>query len=305
MPKPCKISSPRSVVVYITKPASLCCCIFLTLWTCKYRPVPLNSTWKHANCTRRTMALESAHYLDTPLLEVGIQFPNTFPCVDCSLPAEWTSPLTCQWSAEKATSAIDKQMILLAGLMYKWLGTFLDGDCNTPVATKDLLQERSRLREGIEAFDPVSKTSCCEIEAMYECCRWASLVLLKVEKLSTPIYMAARYVRIQPRLTRRLRMTNLSNLWGNYRGLLFWVAAVCGFATAGQCFPLLCTTLLARMAQEIAMLECCPEVGIKALKRLKFFESMCCDPGPAAHESQDLDFRSFLSEYCEKNSETK
>ena len=54
------------------------------------------------------------------------------------------------------------------------------------------------------------------------------------------------------------------------------------------------------------MLDCCPEVGIKALKKLKFFESMCCDPGPIAHESEGLDFRAYLSAFCEKSlSETK
>ncbi|KAE9376531.1 hypothetical protein N431DRAFT_554920 [Stipitochalara longipes BDJ] len=247
-----------------------------------------------------TMALEAANYLDTPLIGVGILFPTTFPCIDCSIPTKWTSPLTCQWLAGDSSKPIEEKMLKLAGTTHKWLATFLGGDSQILVPTKDVLEERSSLREAMEAFEPVGKISNCESEAMYECCRWASLVLLKVEKLRIPIYAAAKHARIHPRLTRRLRMTDLSNLWGKWRGLLFWVAAVCDFCTAGQCFPLLCTTLLARMAQEISLLDCSHEVGIKALKRLKVFESICCEPAPA-HEPTNLDFRSYLSAYCETN----
>jgi hypothetical protein len=185
-------------------------------------------------------------------------------------------------------------MLRLARLTHRWLATFLDGDSQIQVPTEELLEERRRLRQEIDAFLPVARTSNSEMEAMYECCRWASFVLLTVEKFSVPIYIAAKQVRIHPRLIRRLRMTDLSNLWGPRRGLLFWVAAVCDFATAGQCFPLLCTALLARLAQEIAMLDCCSEVAIKPLKRLKYFESLCCHPEPA-NESTNLDHRPRIS----------
>jgi hypothetical protein len=124
----------------------------------------------------------------------------------------------------------------------------------------------------------MARESTIEAEAMYECCRWGSLVLLAMEQLSVPIHVAAKHVRIQPRLVRRLRMTDLSNLWGVRRGLLFWVVTICHFATAKQCFPLLCTALLARFSQEIAMRECCAEIGIKPLRRLKQLESLCCHP---------------------------
>ncbi|KAJ9637085.1 hypothetical protein H2204_005009 [Knufia peltigerae] len=59
-------------------------------------------------------------------------------------------------------------------------------------------------------------------------------------------------------------------------GLLFWVAAICQFSTVGQCFPLLCTTLFARFAQELAMSEDCAQIAVKPLKGLKQFEGLCC-----------------------------
>ena len=141
-------------------------------------------------------------------------------------------------------------------------------------------EERLNLRERIECFLPIPGTSNLEAEAMYESCRWASLMLLEVEKLSVPIYVAAKHVQIRPRLIKRLRMTDLSNLWGIRKGLLFWVAAICHFATAGQCFPLLTTTVFARFAPQMAMLDCCSDVAIKPLRRLKQFESLCCRGQP-------------------------
>ena len=167
-------------------------------------------------------------------------------------------------------------MLLLARLMHRWLVTFLDVECHQVLPTETLLDERAMLRQQVERFEPVSATSHSESDAMYESCRWASLVLLAVEEKGIPIQLAAKHhVRIRPRLVRRLRMTNLTDLWGPHRGLLFWVTAVCYFATAGQCFPLICTTLFARFTQEFAMSPYCFEIAIKPLKRLKTFENLC------------------------------
>lgn len=167
-------------------------------------------------------------------------------------------------------------MLLLAGLMHRWLATFVEGDIDKLIPTITLLEDRASLRRRIECFTPAVRSSDAEKEAMYESCRWASMVLLAVEKLSIPIHVAAKHVQIRPTVTRRLRMTELSNLWGIRRGLLFWVTAVAYHATAGQCFPLLSTTLIARFAQEMAMLECCSEIAIKPLRKLKDFEGLCC-----------------------------
>ena len=169
-------------------------------------------------------------------------------------------------------------MLQLAGRTHQWFATFYSGDSYAQLSTEILLETRARLRQKVEGFTPVAETSNHEAEAMYECCRWASLVMLAVEKLCVPIHTAARQVRIQPRLTRRLRMTDLSNLWGKHKGLLFWVTSVCHFATTGQCFPLLATTIFARFSQELAMSDHCLEIAIKPLRKLKHFESLCCQP---------------------------
>ncbi len=171
---------------------------------------------------------------------------------------------------------------LLVGLMHKWLATFLDGESHGLVPTINLLERRDILCRKIESFAPVASTSTIEAEAMYESCRWASLILLTVDKLGVPIHIAAKHIRIQPRLTKRLRMTDLSNLWGIRKGLLFWIAAICHCATVGQCFPLLTATLFAQFSQEIAMSEYCSEIAINPLKRLKQFESLCCGPAPTS-----------------------
>jgi hypothetical protein len=151
---------------------------------------------------------------------------------------------------------------------------------------RKLLEERASLRQRIDGFLPLARKSYGEAEARYEYCRWASLILLKVGKLTIPIHVAARHVLISPRHTQCLRMTDMSQLWGIHKGLLFWVTAVCHFATVGQCYPLLCTAFLARFTQEFAMSDYCSEIAIKPLRRLKQFETLCCNPEFQA-EAQD------------------
>jgi hypothetical protein len=227
------------------------------------------------------MAIEVANHLNAPVPDVGDLFPATNPCENCSIPVYWTSPLTCQWFDKTSGTYVEAQMMLLAELAHRWLATFFDRHIRGLVLNKDLLEERANLRQQMERIMPMARTTNTESEAMYECCRWASLMLLAVEKLSIPIHVAAKHVRIQPRLIRCLRMTDLANLWGIHKGLLFWVASICHFATDGVCFPLLSTTLFARFVHEIAMSDLPSEIAIKPLKRLKQFESLCCRPKPA------------------------
>jgi hypothetical protein len=222
------------------------------------------------------MAIDSAIYSNNTSADIGNLFPDTMSGGYRSIPVQWNSPLTFQWLGQTSVKHIESEMLLLAGFMHRWLATFLDGDNCELVPTKEILEDRASIRQMIENFVPGARPSAIEAEAMYDCCRWASLILLKVENLNIPIHVAARHVRIKPRLVRLLRMTDLSNLWGIHKGLLFWVAATCHFSTAGQCFPLLCTTVLAQFAQEMAMSECSSEIAIVPLRRLKQFEKLCC-----------------------------
>jgi hypothetical protein len=224
------------------------------------------------------VAIEAANHVDIPFAEVDNLFPATRACGNCVIPAHWISPLTCEWGGGPSETHVETQVLLLAGFTHSWLATFLDRDGHELALTEELLEKRTGLRHMIERFMPAAKNSNSEAEAMYESCRWASLMMLAVESLKIPIHAAAKLVWIRPRLVKRLRTTDLTNLWGIHRGLLFWVVTMCHFATAGQCFPLLCTALLARCAQEMAMLGCCSEISIKPLRRLKLFESLCCRP---------------------------
>ncbi len=226
------------------------------------------------------MAIETADHLHTPFDRVEDLFPPTNPCRSCSIPPQWRSPLTCQCVQEISAPYVETQMLLLAELTHRWLATFLDIDRCDMAPNLEAQEELANLRERIERFSLIAGASSTEAEAMYESCRWASLILLAVEKLSIPIHVATKYVRDKPRLIKRLRMTDLSNLWGNHKGLLFWVAAVCHFASAGQCFPLLTTALFARFAPQMATLDCCSEIAIMPLRRLKLFESLCCREQP-------------------------
>jgi hypothetical protein len=73
------------------------------------------------------MALEAAYRLNTPLVEVGDLFLTTSSCDECCIPAQWTSPLTCEWLERKSLLHAELQMLQLAGLVHRWLATFIDG----------------------------------------------------------------------------------------------------------------------------------------------------------------------------------
>jgi hypothetical protein len=243
--------------------------------TCMYS-MRFPGSWSMSDHTASSIAIEADSHRDTLFADVDDLFPATGLCGNCSVPAHWMSPLTCKWRDRPSEIAAETKMLRLAGLTSRWLATFLDRDGREIAPTKELLDERASLRQTMECFVPAGKTSNCESDAMYESCRWASTVMLTVEKRSIPVHVAAKLVGIRPRLVKRLRTTDLTNLWGVHRGLLFWVVAMCHYATAGQCFPLLGTTILAQITQEMAMLDCCPEISIKPLRRLKMFESLCC-----------------------------
>ncbi|KAI1614707.1 hypothetical protein EDD37DRAFT_410916 [Exophiala viscosa] len=227
-------------------------------------------------------ALEPAH-LNPLLLDDRALFPETCPH-ESTIPSIWSSPLASRWYAKTPTTHAEAAMLALEEVVHGWFSTFLDDEDHPSFATQEVSEQRETLREEIVRIVSITKTPETGEEGMYECCRWASLMLLAVEEEGVPIPVAAtHHVQIQPRLVRCLRMTDLSDLWGVHKGLLFWVAALCHAASAGQCFPLLCTTLLARFAQAISMSGYCSEMAIKPLRRLKAFEALCC-----RHRVEDL-----------------
>jgi len=104
-------------------------------------------------------------------------------------------------------------MLLLTSLMHRWLATFLDEDGHRLMTTETLLEERAGLRQRVEQFEPMSRvTTSVETAAMYESCRWASLILLSVEKMRIPIHVVPKHVPDEPRLVASLRKMDLSYL---------------------------------------------------------------------------------------------
>ncbi|KAL7794938.1 hypothetical protein V8C43DRAFT_321688 [Trichoderma afarasin] len=232
-----------------------------------------------SNYMNISMAIGDADCLHTTPPEIKKLFSATTPCQGCTVPEQWISPLTplaSQWQEDSSTVYNESPLMLLTALMQKWLATFLDENDQLLPLTQELLQKRADLREKIESFAPATMKSNAEEEAMYECCRHVTSMLLTAEKLRIPIHAAAKHVESKLNLTKSFRQTDLTNLWGRHKGLLFWVAATCQFATASQCSPLLYTTLLARLVQELSMSDVYTEIALGSLKRLKQFESLCC-----------------------------
>ncbi|KAL7904940.1 hypothetical protein GGI35DRAFT_489480 [Trichoderma velutinum] len=262
---------PESVALlqYISNYMNMCVHVsFLVCWFCTNEAV-------------RSIAIEAADCQHTTPPEIEKLFSAITPCQGYIIPEQWISPLTpvtSQWIEKTSTVYIETRMLRLTTLIQKWLATFLDENDQLLHLTEELLRKREDLRKAIEAFAPATLKSNVEEDAMYECCRLVSSMLLAAEKLRIPIRAAAKHVEFKLNLTKSFRQTDLTNLWGKHKGLLFWVAATCQFATASQCFPLLCTTLLARLVQELSMSTIYTEIAISSLKRLKRFESLCCYP---------------------------
>ena len=215
--------------------------------------------------------------------ELSDLFLATHRHAEPMLPYCWISPLTRIWVEKSSPIHFEARMLLLTGLSRRWLATFLDADGHQVVTTASSLKERARLRQNLERFGTVSKDSGSEAGAMYESCRWASLILLSMEKQKIPLHIAPKVVQDKPRVIAHLRKTNLSDLWGSHKGLLLWVIAVCHFSSAGKCLPLLCTTLFARISQELAMSDCFVEAAINPLRRLRQFEKICCQSPCQSH----------------------
>ena len=210
-------------------------------------------------------------------------FPATHTHAEPVLPDCWISPLTSIWVEKSSPIYFEARVLLLTDLSRKWLATFLDADGHQVITTISSLKERARLRQRLERFGTVSNESSSEASAMYESCRWASLILLSMEKQKILFQIAPKHVQDQPRVIAHLRKTNLLDLWGSHKGLLLWVIAVCHFSSAGKCLPLLCTTLFARVSQELAMSDCFVEAAIKPLRMLRQFEMICCQPPGQSH----------------------
>jgi hypothetical protein len=168
-------------------------------------------------------------------------------------------------------------MLALGRMMHAWIATFLDSDNSTVEDAWLLLEERLRLGRKIEHFVGVAVTVTDAETAMLSCCQWAAMVMLKSDRHRLSLWEAARQTPTRPRLVTTLRMTDLGNLWGPYKGMLYWVVSVCHRSTSGRCFPLLTTALLSRLAHVLALSEHYAAIGLTPLTRLAEFEHMCCD----------------------------
>lgn len=187
----------------------------------------------------------------------------------------WTSPFTAEWLDESAETGVETLTDVLGRLMHGWIATFLDKDDEAIESTEQILRQRLWFRHKL--CQHMEKDTVRMPEgAVYASCRWAASLILKAEQLRVSFYVAAQEITMQPRLVKCLRMTDLVNLWGNQRGLLFWVTSVCHLATSEHCYPLLSTGLYAQFAHEMALTEEIYERGLKPLKRLRKFEEICC-----------------------------
>jgi hypothetical protein len=188
----------------------------------------------------------------------------------------WMSPMTTWWLDQQARTCLETPERALGRMLWSWVATFLLEDGQPCPVTSEVLEKRQCLRREIEHFIGVKIQVKNAQTAMLACCQWAATIMLKVDRHRMSISDAAFDTPIKPRLVTCLRMTDLSSLWDSNRGMLFWVVTICHRATAGRCFPLLSSALLARFAHESALSEHYHDVALIPLSRLDTFESLSC-----------------------------
>lgn len=188
----------------------------------------------------------------------------------------WASPLTTQLIDDAHCFIITEPPITaLPRLIRAWISTFLDHNDLSVQPAPTILHKRLELRHSLESFVLHSDPIVTSETAVFACCWWAASVMLNAEKSQISLADSADRIHMQPRLTKCLRATDLANLWGARKGLLFWVVSVCHVVTTDRCLPLLTTALYAHFAHEMALdLSLC-RAGVLQLRKLRAFDKLC------------------------------
>ncbi len=130
---------------------------------------------------------------------------------------------------------------------------------------------------------------------IYESCRLASLIILRIIDTSLPILEAVKDTGLPSQIKASLRRTDIGSAWGDMNGCLFW-ASVIGAAAARQSpeWPYLAAVFV-RLMFEMAYRNRCWAAAISPVKKFIWLQ-MTCESGKIASFSAVDPKDSFIVE---------
>lgn len=189
----------------------------------------------------------------------------------------WNSPLYCPGGkytpVRAARNVVESHLHSLVQSAQDWLAISSFGDPSNPAQ----LKERRLKQESLQALltnDPVSKQPGfhnCDALSIYKACTLTTRIMLHAEARNLPLSYIADTIPEASELSALLRKTDLTNLWGDYKGLLYWVTIICHVTAPRNQFRLTSTTVLAHSSQVFATSHCLLDAALAPLQMLLRF----------------------------------
>lgn len=151
-----------------------------------------------------------------------------------------------------------------------------------------ILTKRLYLRDKI-LYLPTAKDPGHDItnDYIYESCRIASLIIVRVIDTSLPIIEAVKGTDLPVLIKAALKRTDIVNAWGDMNGCLFWASTV-GAAAARQTsdWPYLAGVFV-RLMFEMAYRNWCWAAAVSPVKKFTWLQVTCMSGRIASFASAD------------------
>lgn len=198
----------------------------------------------------------------------------------CAVDPAWYSPIYCPFGIytgpRSSYNVVEKHLLILVQGVQNWLITFIFP------RRRDILGERYQRLQELQALlangSPVNQPSLHQTLPIYNACRLTAKVMLEVEARQLSLCYAAEIIPDALMLPELLRQTDFTNLWGDFKGLLYWVATICHITAPRKHCRLTSTTILAHVTHSVSISNCAIEAVVGPIQTLLKFERSNTEP---------------------------
>lgn len=192
----------------------------------------------------------------------------------CAVDPAWFSPIYCPFGIytgpRSSCNTVEKHLVILVKGVQNWLITFINPKRG------DILGQRYQRLQELQALlaneSPIYQPSSHQTLPIYNACRLTAKVMLEVEARHISLCYAAEMIPEALMLPELLRQTDFTNLWGDFKGLLYWVATICHITAPRKHCRLTSTTILAHVTHSVSISNCAIEAVVGPIQTLLKFE---------------------------------
>lgn len=181
----------------------------------------------------------------------------------------WTSPVfgsPRSLRSREHDSPVSNSCIDMAVAVRNW---FLQYKKMRRRVSHELEFARSELEHKLDLKPSVERLSCTDKSlAMYEACFIASTVMTEASDRRCSVQAAAEFIPNAAQLPQILKRTDLLHLWGDLRGLLYWVTLVCHIISSNGQERNTSTFILAHFTQAFASSRVSLAAALTPIKEL-------------------------------------